>query len=259
MILASIPGFFEPVSALTHLAGAVVFVGLAFPLLVRSRGDWRRVAVLAIFVASAVALLSISAVYHMLPGGSGGRAVLDRLDGAAIFVVIAGTYTAVHGLFFHGRARWGALILMWGTVGAAIAVFATIAGVVPGPAVTGVYLFLGWTGGLSGAVIWYRLGTRRILWALGGGLLYTLGAAVLELGELGWPVPFAEVVGPHELWHLAVLAAVTMHWLFLFQNARFPNLGAPLARAGSDPAQDSLTGSDLLGGGTTSPIPAATP
>jgi hemolysin III len=168
MPVYSLPGFFEPVSALTHLSGAATFAVLAVVLVRRGRGDAARVTLLSIFAASSVLLLSVSAASHMLPEG-GGRNVLSRLDGAAIFVLIAGTHTAVHGLFFRAFARWGAVILMWAITAAAISVFAVFAGDLPGIVVTAVYLALGWTAGVSGIVIWRRFGTARIVLPLAGG------------------------------------------------------------------------------------------
>src|SRR5687767_7090240 len=113
MEVFSLPGFYEPVCALTHLVGAAVFASLAFPLLRRARGDRRRVAILALYSFACVFLLAVSGVFHMLPEDGAGRAVMGRLDKAAIFVLIAGTHAPVQGLYFRGAARWGVLICMW--------------------------------------------------------------------------------------------------------------------------------------------------
>ena len=212
-----LPGFFEPVSALTHLVGAAAFAVLAVVLIRRGCGDTARVALLGVFATSSVLLLSVSAACHMLPEGSGGRHVLGRLDGAAIFVLIAGTHTAVHGLFFRGFARWGAVILMWAITAATISVFAVFSGGLPGVVVTAVYLALGWTAGVSGIVIWRRFGTARIVLPLLGGAAYSAGAVLLALR---WPTLIPGVIGPHEVWHFAVLAGLLLHWSFLFRNAR---------------------------------------
>jgi channel protein (hemolysin III family) len=221
-----LPGFFEPVSALTHLVGAATLAVLAVVLIRRGYGDAARVALLGVFAASSVLLLSVSAVHHMLPEGSGGRYVMGRLDGAAIFVLIAGTHTAMHGLFFQGFARWGALILMWASTAAAISVFAVFSGVRPGIAVTIVYVSLGWTAGVSGIVIWRRFGTARIVLPLFGGAAYTVGTILLALR---WSTLVPGVIGPHEVWHVAVLVGLLLHWSFVFQNAG-RSLQVPAAR-----------------------------
>ena len=88
--LYSLPGFHDPFSSISHLLGAVVFALLMPALLRRGRGDPTRVAFLGVYAFSCVFLLTMSAVYHMLPVGTGGRSVMERLDHGAIFVLIAG-------------------------------------------------------------------------------------------------------------------------------------------------------------------------
>src|SRR5687767_13132626 len=102
--MLSIPGFGDPVSSLTHLAAAVVFAILSGFLVARGRGDAGRAASLAVFAFSCVLLLSMSGVYHLLTPDTAARAVLMRLDHAAIFVLIAGSFTPIHVILL--RNRW---------------------------------------------------------------------------------------------------------------------------------------------------------
>ncbi len=217
MQVHSIPGFHEPVGALTHLVGALSFAALAIPLLRRGRGDARRLALLAVYAFACVLLLAMSGVYHMLAEGGSGRAVLARLDKAAIFVLIAGTHTPVQGLFFRGIARWGVLAAMWTIAAAGITLFTVFFDQLPRGLGTTVYLLLGWIAGLSGLVVWRRFGMARVRLLILGGVVYSVGAILLGLD---WPTPIPGVFGPHELWHLAVLAGMALHWTFLFENAR---------------------------------------
>lgn len=209
-------GFPEPVSALTHLLGALVFALLAIPLLRRARGDARRVALLAVYACACVLLLAMSGVYHMLPEESTTRAVMGRLDKAAIFVLIAGTHTPVQGLFFRGVARWGVLLALWLVAAAGITLFTIFYARLPRGLATGVYLLLGWIALPSGLIVWRRIGSARIAPLVLGGLVYSLGAILLGLD---WPTLAPGVFGPHELWHFAVLAGMGLHWAFLFRYA----------------------------------------
>ena len=111
--MLSIPGFSDPVSSLTHLAGAVVFAILGVFLIARGRGDARRVVSLAVFAFSCVLLLSLSGVYHLLSPGTAARSVLMRLDHAAIFVLIAGSFTPVHVILLRDRWQWHLLAWIW--------------------------------------------------------------------------------------------------------------------------------------------------
>src|SRR4051794_4002693 len=108
-----LPGFTEPASSLSHLFGAGLFTVLGAVLLWRGRGSASRVTFLGVYVFATVFLFSMSGVYHMLPFEGAPRAVLERLDHSAIFVLIAGTFTPAHGLLFRGWQRWLPLVLIW--------------------------------------------------------------------------------------------------------------------------------------------------
>ena len=94
-----IPGFREPVSCFTHLLAAPVFAILGYYLVRRGRGSLGRSTSLAVMAFSSVFLLSMSAVYHLLGSGAG-RYIMRQLDVAAVFALIAGTVTPVHGSSF---------------------------------------------------------------------------------------------------------------------------------------------------------------
>ena len=222
MDIRSIPGFHEPFSALSHLIGAVVFAGFGVRLLGRARGSGVRLVLFGVYVLSGVFLLSMSGVYHMLPEGGTGRAVLRRLDLAAIFALIAGTHTPVQGLFFRGVARWLPITVMWVLVATGVTLFSVFHDRLPKGLGTGTFLVLGWIAGVSGLVVWRRLGTRLVGLLLAGGVAYSVGAVSMGLG---WPTLIPGVVGPHELWHVAVLCAIALHWAFLYRFARYPTSG----------------------------------
>src|SRR5581483_9436497 len=82
-------------------------------LLRRGRGDPLRLAFLGVYAGSCVVLLSMSGVYHMMVRGGTAHRVMERPDHGAIFVLIAGTITAVHGLLFIGWLRWVPILLVW--------------------------------------------------------------------------------------------------------------------------------------------------
>jgi channel protein (hemolysin III family) len=220
----SLPGFHEPFSALSHLGAALVFAALTVPLLRRARGSALRVAALAIFALTTVFLLSMSGVFHMLSTGGTPRAVLARLDQAAIFALIAGTHTPVQALFFRGRARWGVSLAMWLLAATGIVLFSVFHDALPRGLGLSIYLALGWLAGTAGFLIWRRAGFREVRLLLLGGVAYSLGAILLGLE---WPTVLPGIVGPHELWHVAVLTALGMHWLYLYRRA-----GGVVLRAG---------------------------
>jgi hemolysin III len=115
-----LPGFYEPFSVVSHLGAAVLFVILGSRLLKRGRGDGLRQAVLGVYAGSCIFLFTVSGIYHMLAADSPARAMMVRIDHSAIFVLIAGTYTPVHGILFQGWARFGPIALIWAAASAGI-------------------------------------------------------------------------------------------------------------------------------------------
>jgi len=210
-------GVADPVSSATHLFGAVVAAAAAPPLLNRSRGGHRLS--LAIFSVAAVLLLSCSAIFHWARATEW-RHALQRLDHAAIFILIAGTFTPIHAMLFAGLARWGMLGLIWTIAAAGIALKLAFFETCPAWLGIGAYVAMGWLGVYAMTALSLRYGVRFMWPLLLGGIIYTLGAAV-ELAE--WPLLWPRVVRPHELFHLAVLAGLACHWWFI---ARVANLAA---------------------------------
>jgi len=210
--MLSIPGFSDPVSSLTHLAAAAVFATLSFFLIARGRGDARRVSSLAVFAFSCVLLLSLSGVYHLLTPRTAARGVLLRMDHAAIFVLIAGSFTPVHAILL--RERWQRYLLagIWSAAFAGVVLKTAYFDTTPPWLGLLMYLGLGWLGLISTVALARRFGVRFVLPLVWGALAYTIGALA---DFLGWPVLVAGVFGPHEIFHLAVLAGISFHWEFV--------------------------------------------
>jgi channel protein (hemolysin III family) len=210
--MLSIPGFSDPVSSLTHLAAALAFAILGGFLIARGRGDAWRVVSLAVFAFSCVLLLSLSGVYHLLTPETAARGVLMRLDHAAIFVLIAGSFTPVHVILLRERWQRHLLAWIWAAAIAGLALKMVYFDTLPIWLGLLMYLSLGWLGLISTIALARRFGVRFVLPLVWGALAYTIGA-VAEF--LGWPVLVAGIVGPHEVFHLAVLAGLSFHWAFV--------------------------------------------
>jgi len=221
--MLSIPGFSDPVSSLTHLTAAVVFAILGPFLVARGSGGALRVISLAVFAFSCVLLLSLSGVYHLLTPETAARGVLLRLDHAAIFVLIAGSFTPVHAILLRDRWHWHLLAWIWGAAIVGLTLKTVYFDAVPLWLGLMMYLGLGWLGLISTIALARRFGVRFVLPLVWGALAYTFGA-VAEF--LGWPVLVAGVVGPHEIFHLAVVAGISFHWAFIRGIAAGQRTGA---------------------------------
>jgi len=213
-----LPGCREPLSSLSHMLGAFVFAAMAILLIRRGRGDWVRTASLTVMATSSVLLLILSSAYHLTwPGPA--REFLLRADVAGVFLLIAGSMTPIHAILFSGRARWLALTLIW-----TIAVTGILLRMIYHEFVTdaaGVLIFLmcGWGSLVTAIILWRRYGWEFMKPAVLAGASYTLGAVVLLFHG---PTLVTGIMGPHELWHLAVLSGLGMHWRFVFQFATGP-------------------------------------
>lgn len=219
--LVAIPGFADPFSSLSHLVGAVIFLALSLSLLKRgaaaAKNDSfiegkRRVLSLCIFAFAAVLLLCMSGVFHLLPSGTPARAVLRRLDHAAIFILIAGTYTPIHTILFRGGWRWGMLLLVWTIAVASVTLKTIFFANVPDWLGLTLYVGMGWIGLFSMIKLSSTRGIRFIRPLLAGGIVYTIGA-IIELANMR-PL-IAGVFRAHEIFHVAVLGGLGLHWRFV--------------------------------------------
>lgn len=215
--IQAIPGFSEPFSSISHLLAAGVFLGLGIWLIVYGRGHAGRMASLIIYSFSTVFLLSMSGVFHLLEPGGAGRTVLQRLDHAGIFLLIAGTFTPVHGILFRGWWRWGMLFLIWFIAITSITLKSIFFNDIPEWFGLSLYLGLGWFGAVSGLLLYLRFGFDYIRPLVYGALAYTLGA-VMEYMRTPELVP--GIIGPHELFHIAVLFGIGYHFAFVYSFAR---------------------------------------
>ena len=98
------------------------FVSVAFGalLVVGASGTGERVSA-AVFAGAVATMFAVSALYHRVTWRPRARRWMRRLDHAAIFLLIAGTYTPFGLLALSGVWRWTLLPIVWGGALAAIA------------------------------------------------------------------------------------------------------------------------------------------
>lgn len=204
--------FREPISGLTHLAGASLgFVGTIL-LLFFSWGDWKTTVAVTIYGISLVLMFSASASYHLIKAQPKTLQRLRKFDHASIYVVIAGSYTPICLLAFTGFWSWGFLAVIW---------FLAIAGVIvklfvikaPRWTTAGVYLVMGWLS-IFAVNEMIRSLSPLALWGLViGGLFYSFGAIIYIRKK---PDFYPNVFGFHELWHIFVLLGALSHFVVIW-------------------------------------------
>lgn len=217
MDLVSITGFSDPFSSMTHLFSAPVFLVIGIVMIWKLRGNFTRTLSLSLFVFAVVFLLAMSGVFHLLTPGTTGRYVLQVLDHAAIFFLIAATFTPIHILQFTGFKQWGILTLVWLIAICSITLTSIFFKETPESLSLALYLGLGWLGIATGYLLYRRFGLKAILPLLYGAIAYSLGA-ILEF--MRFPIIISGVIGPHELFHIMVLFGIGFHWQFVMRMAR---------------------------------------
>ena len=222
----SLLGFCEPLSSWLHLAGAVVAAASIGSLwrLGTTRGG--RLALL-VYGGGVVFALAMSGAYHACELGGGARTVMQRLDHAGIWILIAATFTPVHAIAFRGLARWGFLSFIWTAALTGLVLKTVFFDSLPQALGLVFYLGLGWMGVVSAVLLARARGWRQVAPLLVGGLFYSVGGAISIIET---PRLLPGYVGHHELFHLAVLAGVLLHWRFVAQNCRVA-AAAPRAAA----------------------------
>ncbi|MCA9260916.1 MAG: hemolysin III family protein [Planctomycetales bacterium] len=208
--------FADPFSSLSHLIGAGMFTAFTPSLLSRARGDSGRLWSVGMFCVATVALLGISGFYHSLDRSGSGRWVFARIDHAAIFIFIACTFTPVHVILFRGVERWGVLAFVWTFGIVALALKIAFFSQLPKPVGLALYLAMGWIGLLTGVLLWRRHGYHFVQPMLWGGIAYSTGAL---LDAFHWPIVQAGAIEGHEVFHVAVLLGLALHWSFVYAIA----------------------------------------
>lgn len=205
----------EPVSGLTHLAGAILSViGTVFLIVFAvSKGTPVHIASVSIFGASLILLYTASSVYHLLSVSPKVIQVLRRVDHMMIYVLIAGTYTPVCLIGLSKKLGLGLLIGIWSLALLGIVLKAVWFNA-PRWIYTSFYLVMGWL--VIGAIVpLVRSIPLPGIWLLvGGGVFYTVGAVIYGAK---WPLRKNNVFGFHEIFHIFVMLGSLSHYFFVLE------------------------------------------
>ena len=197
----------EKLNVISHALGLVLSIVALVLLVVYSSiyGSAKHIVSFSIYGASLIVLYSASTFYHYSKNPKL-RKRLNIFDHAAIYILIAGTYTPFTLVILKGWIGW------------------TIFGVSWGLALTGVILKLFYTGKydkistiayvLMGWVIIFALKPlinnfplKGLLWLLAGGIFYTVGAILYSFKNMKYN---------HVIFHIFVLLGSFCHFMAVF-------------------------------------------
>jgi hemolysin III len=197
----------ELANSITHGIGAALGVAALTVLVVYASlaGDPWRIVSTSVYGASLVLLFLASTLYHSFRKPRV-KYVFQVLDHAAIFLLIAGTYTPFALVTLRGPWGWTLFGIVWGLAVLGIAFEAGWMGRFPRLS-TALYLLMGWVGVLVVWPLWQTLPLGGWGWLVAGGLAYTVGVVFFAWERLPYH---------HTLWHLFVLAGAACHFFAVF-------------------------------------------
>jgi hemolysin III len=175
--------------------------------LVASASGERETLATTVFAATLATMFGVSAVYHRIAWRPSVRRWMRRLDHAAIYLLIAGTYTPFGLLVLP--TTWAAWLLSTVWVGCLIAIASKFIWVDAPKWIAAAFgLALGWAGVVAIPKIGAAGAGPVVLLAVGG-VFYSAGAIVYARGR---PDPVPAVFGYHELFHALVIAAAACQY-----------------------------------------------
>lgn len=177
---------------------------IAFPLLLNHAlhvAGAGVVLALVVYAAGFFLMFGFSLAYNMVPP-SALKWLLRRCDHSMIYVMIAGTYTAV--LVQVGNPAWAWAIggTVWSAALAGIAIKVVLPGRYDRLSILG-YIVLGWAGGLVAAPAAEALPPVALWLLFAGGMTYVAGVGFFVWNRLRFQ---------NAIWHLFVTVASGLHF-----------------------------------------------
>ena len=188
----------ERFNSITHLVGAVMsVVGLATLVTMGAlQGDAYKVVSFGVYGAMLCVLYAISTLYHSVRRPRL-KAVLQKCDHSAIYLLIAGSYTPFTLVTLRGPWGWSLFGVSWG-----LAVLGIVQELTLGRRTRVVsmvlYVVMGWLALVAVRPLIHALPAVGTAWLVAGGVIYSVGIYFFVKGE--------RIRHGHGIWHLFVLA-----------------------------------------------------
>jgi hemolysin III len=190
-------------NTISHGVGLILSVALLpFALVVAARrGDSLAITGVATFTVALIMVYASSTVYHALPKG-GAKTLWQRVDHAAIYVMIAATYTPFTLGALRGAFGWVLLCLVWAIAAAGIRRKLRLNTPLQYDSVAS-YIWFGWLIVIAAPFLIHAIGWTGFAWLMAGGLSFTAGAYFCANDD--------RIRYGHCAWHLFVLVGSTCH------------------------------------------------
>ncbi|MBN3754114.1 hemolysin III family protein [Paraburkholderia sp. Tr-20389] len=188
----------ERLNSITHLVGAVLSVaGLAALVTMGALdGDAYKVVSFSVYGAMLCALYGISTLYHSVRR-PGLKAILQKCDHSAIYLLIAGSYTPFTLVTLRGPWGWSLFGVSWGLAALGIVQELTLGRRTRSVSMV-LYVLMGWLALVAIRPLVTALPAAGTAWLLAGGIIYSAGIYFFINDE--------RIRHGHGIWHLFVLA-----------------------------------------------------
>ncbi len=193
----------EVASSVIHGLGIVLSIaGLATLVAFAALGgDGWALAASIVYGTTLILLFTASTLYHSIPH-AGAKPILRLLDHAAIFLLIAGTYTPFALVTLRGPWGYALFATVWSL--AVLGIALELRHVRNRLVMVALYLAMGWVGIIAINPLLEKLSTGGLWLLFGGGICYTLGVPFYVWRKLPYN---------HALWHVFVLAGSVLQFL----------------------------------------------
>jgi hemolysin III len=193
----------EIANSITHGVGVLLSCcGLVYLVILANRyGNGWHILAGAIFGSTLVLSYAASTLYHAIPD-IGAKRILKVVDHAAIYLLIAGTYTPFTLISLHGAWGWSLFGTIWGLALLGVVLKITMLGRLAKIS-TFVYLLMGWIVVVAMKPLLTAVATGGLLLLFSGGLAYSIGVIFYVWKKLPYN---------HAIWHMFVLAGSLFHF-----------------------------------------------
>ena len=193
----------EIANSITHGIGAALSIAGLTLLVVLAviYGDAWRVVSFSVYGSTLVLLYLASTLYHSVQHPKV-KPILRIFDHAAIYLLIAGTYTPFTLVSMRGVWGWTIFGIVWALALAGIVFKLFFIGRFENLS-TVAYVLMGWVVVIAFKELWVSLPMGGIIWLILGGVTYTLGVVFYAWEKLPYN---------HAIWHLFVLGGSLCHF-----------------------------------------------
>ncbi len=195
----------ELASAITHGLGVLMSIAALVLMIMVSGSDPWKITSGAIFGTTLILLYLSSTLYHTMSSPRS-KSFFQILDHAAIYLLIAGSYTPITLVTLRGLWGWSLFGIVWAMAIAGIMIKAFMKQNREHWISTVLYLVMGWLAVFVIGPLIKALPMPGLMMLVAGGLCYTFGVIFFVWNKLRFN---------HSLWHLFVLAGSTLHALVM--------------------------------------------